>query len=290
MPTLIVPGSAEWLRMMTSSKVAAVLGLSPYESRFSLWHRMSGQIPAQPDSDVLRRGHYLEPAIVAWFQDQHPEFVVTHAGTWMHPADARWAASPDRMVYSTATGSRCLEVKTSADDTEWGPAGTDVIPAGYRAQVVWEMDCTGARACHVAVLTAFLEFREYLVTYDPAEAEWIRAQVTAFMDSLPDGANPQRPNIDSHDQTYQALRQLNPGIDGTDVDLDPTLARDYCQARTALDAAKAQEALTKALVLDAIGTAKRGRYLEMTIAQRQAKTGGTPYLVAGRNLPNFQET
>ena len=38
------PGSPDWQTRMTASKVAAVLGLSPWESRFSLWHRMSGLI------------------------------------------------------------------------------------------------------------------------------------------------------------------------------------------------------------------------------------------------------
>jgi hypothetical protein len=33
-PISLVPGSAEWLREMTASKVAAVLGLSPWESPF----------------------------------------------------------------------------------------------------------------------------------------------------------------------------------------------------------------------------------------------------------------
>jgi len=36
------PGSAGWYQFMTASKVAAAMGLSPYESPFSLWHRMAG--------------------------------------------------------------------------------------------------------------------------------------------------------------------------------------------------------------------------------------------------------
>ena len=37
----IPPGSDEWRKYMTASKIAAVMGHSPYESRFSLWHRSS---------------------------------------------------------------------------------------------------------------------------------------------------------------------------------------------------------------------------------------------------------
>ena len=38
------PGSAAWLQRMSASKIAAVVGLSSYQSRFSLWHRMAGLV------------------------------------------------------------------------------------------------------------------------------------------------------------------------------------------------------------------------------------------------------
>ena len=42
------PGSEEWLAAradgLGGSEVAAVLGLSPFESRFSLWHRKAGRV------------------------------------------------------------------------------------------------------------------------------------------------------------------------------------------------------------------------------------------------------
>lgn len=93
------PGSPDWLATMSASKIAAVVGLSTYESRFSLWHRMSGLIDPEPDDDEKRRGHYLEPAIARWFADQHPEWVIEPTGTWGHQ-DRPWqTASPDRLVH-----------------------------------------------------------------------------------------------------------------------------------------------------------------------------------------------
>lgn len=286
-PTLL-PGSDEWLSKMTASKVAAMLGLSPYESRFSLWHRMARLIPQQPDSDILRRGHYLEPAIVAWFADQHPDWQIQTGGSWIHPDNPSFAASPDRMLRVDGE-LRSLEVKSAADTDEWGEPGTDQIPAGYRAQCVWEMDCTGTKVCHVAVLSAYLEFNEYVISYDPDEAAFIRTEAQAFLDSLPTGPSPQRPDIDRHNATYDAVRQLHPLIDGTDVELDPELVALYCSSKHALKAAEEAETYAKSLLADELGLAKRGRYLGRTIAQRQAKGGGIPYLVAGRNLPTFDQ-
>ncbi len=287
---VLVPGSPEWMRLATASKVPAMLGLSPYESPFSLWHRMAGLIPAIEDSDILRRGLFLEPAIVAWWADQHPEMTVLDSETCYYPQDARFAATLDRIVRDVDFKGRCLEVKSSADRTgEWGRPGTDEIPVDYRVQTVWQMLCTGTTICHVAMLGAYLEFAEYIVHWDQDEADFIRGQVEAFMDSLPDGSKPQRPDIDSHGATYQAVQQLHPAINGSDVELDYDLTVAYCTARTKLAAAQADETHTKSLVADAIGDARRGRYLDQTIAQRQAKGAGTPFLVAGRNLPNFQQ-
>ena len=40
------PGSAEWSRRMTASKVAGVLGLSKWASPYSTWLRMKGLLPS----------------------------------------------------------------------------------------------------------------------------------------------------------------------------------------------------------------------------------------------------
>nr|WP_240145090.1 YqaJ viral recombinase family protein [Enterococcus hirae] len=285
---LLRPGSEEWLRCMSSSKVAAVLGLSPYESRFSLWHRMTGAIPAQADSDVLRRGHYLEPGIASWFADQHPELAQGLGGTWRHGERTWQVASPDRLLFDDAeaiTPVAILEVKTAADDSDWGKPGTDDIPIGYRAQVMWQMDVVGVPVTHVAVLSAFLEFREYVVTYDPDEADDIRSRCEAFMATLPGGPNETRPNLDEHTATYQAVRALNPDIDGNDVELPLELADRYCVAVAAFKEVEAKKTAASSAVMDYLGAAKRATWGKRALASRRAVRDGLPFLVPGRNLP-----
>jgi len=285
---VLLPGSAEWMRLATASKVPAMLGLSPYESPFSLWYRMAGLIPAIEDSDILRRGLFLEPAIVAWWADQHPKMTVLDSETCYYPQDARFAATPDRIVRDVDFKGRCLEVKSSADRTgEWGKPGSDEIPVDYRVQAVWQMLCTGTKVCHVAMLGAYLEFTEYTVHWDQAEADFIRGRVEAFMDSLPDGSNPQRPDIDSHNATWSAVRHLHPDIDQVDVEIDATLAREFCSTRTAARAATAAEQLAKSRLADALQNGRRAVFGGATLATRQSKGGGLPYLVAARSLPDF---
>jgi len=284
LPTL-EPGSREWLQRMSASKIAAVLGLSPYDSRFSLWHRMAGLAAPEPDSEEKRRGHYLEPAICHWFADQHPNWQISSTGTWIAGDDDRWAASPDRLITTESGEARLLEAKTEASDERWGEDGSDDIPVYHRAQVQWQMLVTGLRVCHVAVLTSFLSFREYVVHFDPDDVARLLTAAEEFMSSLPGGTAPRRPQIDGHDATYQVVRQLHPEIDDFDMPIDTPLAERFCVAQHQLKAAKATEQAARAELFDVMGSAKRATFGTQCIATRQAKTGGTPYLVAGRNLP-----
>lgn len=287
------PGSTEWLQTMSASKVAAALGLSPYESPFSLWHRMAGKlIDQQPPEPQLLRGHYLEDGVRRWFCDQHPDWQLLLADTsYAHPDNPVYTAAPDGLLLLPDGELRGYEGKTAADDDEWGTPGSDEIPAGYRAQVLWQMHVVGTRVTHIACLSAYLDFREYVVHYDPAEAAYIVSKAQEFLDTLPGQPAEQRPAIDSHGATYEALRRLHPLIDGTDVELDPETAQQYCHARHALKAAEAAETYAKSLVIDELGLAKRARFNGQTLAYRMAKgEDGVPYLTAGKNLPTFQES
>jgi putative phage-type endonuclease len=292
------PGSPIWWSKMSASKVAAAIGLSPWESRFSLWHKMAGSLDSPPMTPEQARGHYLEPAIHAWFSDQHPEWDVTKTGTWQHNERDWQIASPDGLIWvPTEDGGRELRIgewKTDAhpdggEDPEWGEEGTDRIPAGYRAQVMWTMDTIGARTAHIACLGAFLNFRQYVVHYDADEAADIRTRVTAFRDTLPDGKNPQRPDIDAHTATYEAVRALNPFIVDDRIELDAETAIRYLAALDAEKAAKDEKRMATALVADEMGDLKYGTYLGVKIARREQKSGGTPYVKTTGHRPSIQE-
>jgi hypothetical protein len=242
---------------------------------------MAGLIPPEPDDDIKRRGHYLEPAIATWFADQHPDWQIDSTGTWVHEERPWQAASPDRVVTKPAEPTALLELKTSDLPHEWGEPGTDAIPVGYRAQVMWQMDTVGVHSCHVGVLTAYLAFEEYVVTYDEAEAAFLREQAAAFMDSLPSGKHPRRPDLDGHSATYQAMRELHPDIDGSDVEIDPDLAALYRDAIAAEKDAKTAKAEATSLVCDVVGTGRRAVCAGETVAIRMpGRNGAPPYLKA----------
>ena len=281
----VEPGSEQWLGLMTGSKVAAVLGLSPYESRFSLWHRMNGSVGAQEHNAAMDRGNELEAAIVSRFARTHPDLRVQRTGLWTSRSLPWAAVSPDALAQDRDSGRWSLiEAKTAAVEDEWGADGSADIPVYYRAQVMWAMHILGLRTCHLPALLGRLQFRTYTIAYDLVEALAIEDQCREFMTSIDAG---QRPSIDAHAQTYAVIKELHPDIDGTEFELSTDLAHQFITAKTSLKAAKEHADLVTNLVADAMGTAHKATYAGLTLARRQAKNGGTPYLVSATKLPQL---
>lgn len=279
----LVPGSKAWYGKMSASKVAAVLGLSPYDSRFSLFFRMNGTVDPEPQTDEQSRGHYLEPGVVSWFEDGHRRFsdpsaavcTVKPGGCWQHRDFDWYTASPDRLLYFE-DGSICgFDAKTCSDDDGYGKPGTDEVPAHVRAQAMSQMDVVGTRRTYVAVLSAYLEFREYVIDYDEAEAEHIRDECARFMDDLANGV---RPNLDEHTETLQTVRKLHPSIDPVDVELPPEVALEYVGACEMEKGAKAAKRLATSRVLDHIGNGRRAVLNGEPIAIRVAVGDALPFL------------
>lgn len=269
-------GDPEWLRVMSASKIAAVLGLSPWESRFSLYHRMTGAVQDE-GNDNTRRGHYLEPAIAAWFADQHPDWLIEPTGTWLHPHRPWQAATPDRTATLPDGEVELVELKSSADDEGWGDPGTDAVPVYYRAQVLWQMDVLGLRRCHVAVLLPHLKFQAYVVDYDAAEAAFMRNAAEQFLADLRAG---NRPPIDDSTATYQVVRELHPDINGEETEVPAGLASEFLDAIDAEHDAKQAARLARARMADAMGSARYAVANQTRIARRQTTDGCTPYVVA----------
>lgn len=265
-------GDPEWLRVMSASKIAAVLGLSPWESRFSLYHRMTG-LGVEDGTDATRRGHYLEPAIAAWFADQRPELLIEETGTWLHPERPWQAATPDRLVTHPDGNVELLECKSSAMVEDWGDTDTDQIPVYYRAQVIWQLDTLGLKRCHVAVILPFLEFRSYVIEHDEAEAQVMRDAAQEFLADIEQG---NRPAIDDTAATYQVVRELHPDIDDEDAEIKPALATAYRSACAGFDEAKSRKQRVTSELTDAMGSARYATCDGERIAMRVPGKGDTP--------------
>lgn len=249
-----------WLKVrqqgIGSSDVAAILGLSPWESPFSLWHRKAGNIPPKTQNRGMRWGRLLEEVVCQEWVARRPEMSIRYAGTLAH-VDRPWQlANPDRFAFqtgSTGTAEEIVEAKTDYRSDVWGPDGSDEIPIYYRAQVMWQMDVTGIRITNIPVLISGSDFRQYRIEYDTKEATFIRERAEEFQASILAG---KAPKLDDSLYTAQALRQLHPTVEDINVEIPVTLAIAYDDAcQQYAKAVKAKQQATNEM-LAAIGTGR----------------------------------
>ncbi|MGW1840869.1 YqaJ viral recombinase family nuclease [Streptomyces sp. NPDC002067] len=285
-PTILgwfAPGSPEWHAARAAgiggSEIAAVLGLSPYESRFSLWHRKKGLVAPVEETDAMYWGTALEPVICAEFARRHPERDVQPAPTYAAAGRAWQIANPDRLLANDGDPAALLEAKTSRDDIGWGEEGTGEIPVYYRAQCLYYLDVLGLDRCHVAVLIGGSDYREYIVEYDLADALQMRSAGAEFMRSL---AADERPEIDGHGATYQTVRELPEGLDDVDVEIPAQLRDRWHTAQDTYWAAEDELTACKAQLLDAIGTGRRATCGGDRVATRTVRAGHTYQLLPAR--------
>lgn len=268
------PGTEEWARLVTASKVGAILGLSTYDSPLSCWHKMKGNVPLEQETDDHRRGHYAEPAILAWWRDQHPEYTVFETQPQFRREDLPWAAAtPDAQAYGAHAGAALVEAKTARSLDEWGEPGTDEIPANYWVQVQFAMHMSGIHRTFVAVWGSWFEMAEYVVDYDPELAGGLVGRCAEFWTSLE--AN-EPPDLDDTVATINVLKALHPDIDDGDVvELGEDVAVEFIEASNDFKEAEARKRAAQSAVLAVMGAAQYGNSGDVRVARRQPASGGS---------------
>lgn len=277
--TAIPVGSDEWLSKITASKVAAILGLSPWDSPRSVWDLMARRREPDVQTKAQSRGHYLEEPILRWFFDQHPEFTRAGSEQTVTRPDLPWAAATPDDIATAADGSTYpVDAKSDGRGDGFGTPGTDEVPLHYLPQFMWTMHLGGWDRLYVPILGPFLEFQEYVVLYDAGLAKQIEDQCRAFYDSVQMGTPPP---VDGTTATYESLRRVHPEIEDTEVEIPAGMAWRLCTARADEADAKARHIEAKNEVMDLLGTAKKATCRGQVIAQRQMSSG-RPSLYAPR--------
>lgn len=275
------PGSPDWHAAradgLGGSEIAAVVGLSPWESAYSLWHRKAGLTGPVAQTEPMVWGHRLEDDILEEFGLRHPELLLTGSGTYRNLERAWQIANPDELAVNEAGQRFGVEVKTARVADDWGRQKTDEIPVYYRAQVIHYMDTLGLQESRffLPVLIGGSEYREYIIEYDPVDAELLRAAGAEFMASLEAGTVPEP---DGHEATYRTVKEVAVGVGGPDaVEIPPALASAYDDARATFAAAETAKRAASARVLAAIGNARYAECGGSRVAMRTVKADGTTH-------------
>lgn len=252
---ILKPGSPEWLATITASKVAAIAGVSRWESPYSLWHRMAGHLPPEDPKDEFTVGHAFEPALAELWKSANPGWRLS-PGEVQHRTDRYGfpvAVTLDRRA-SRGRARRVVEFKTARSLEDWGDHFTDQAPDDYVCQTILQQGVTGwtALPAHLVVMGPFFQWHTYEIGFDQSVFDALIDRARAFWQSIQDGIEPA---LDDTVPTYEAVRALHPLIEDRKVILPTPLGRDYLAAVDARKAAEAAERGLKAQVLDRMGTA-----------------------------------
>jgi predicted phage-related endonuclease len=210
---------------VTASDVAAVCGVDRYRSPLKVWAEKTGAIPPQEDDANMRRGRWLEAAVIEATREERPSWDVRRAGVYLRDPTIRLGATPDAVAVDPAREGvgavQCKTVRGDLFEQDWGRTddGMAVAPLGYQLQTLTEAMLIGASWATIVVLVigarGGAEFYEApIVRHDAAEAR-IRRAVARFWAEIDAGRQPPV----TYDQDADVVAALHPSDVGTEVDL-----------------------------------------------------------------------
>jgi putative phage-type endonuclease len=266
-------GSQEWHDLRNEpgavggSDIAAITGLSTWESAITKWAKKTGQIPDEVTPNMsMKLGTILESPILNLFADEHPELEIYETGTWANKENP-WARSNPDGLYKDADGNwGIIEVKFSRD--YWSG-----VPQAYRAQVLWYMRVFGIKQAKLVAL-AGSSYMEFDIEWDEFEAQTLWDAAVRFRQACLDM---KMPYWDGSNSTLETIRALSPGIVDTEVDLDD-LGMHYLNSVDEYEKANAKMTDLKARVINAMDGAKRGLVFGEHLLSLRSRAGGAPYL------------
>ncbi|WP_349318888.1 YqaJ viral recombinase family protein [Mycolicibacterium canariasense] len=287
----IAPGSEEHTRMISPSKVAAILGESRWQSPFGLWMEMTGRVEPDPPKDIYQVGHDFEPAIANRWLSNNP-------GWKLSPGEVQFVIDPEhfgfpavatldrRAVRGRARRIVQLKIARDLDDADtWGDDFSDPdspCPADYELQVFAEMLFTGLTRLpgHLCAVGPFWTEKIYPIAYEKSAAAQMITEVRDFYASLKNNAPP---DLDNTKATYQTVRKMHPDIAaGTGIQIDPDLARDYLTAIAAHKASETRLREMKTRIQAAMGDNESAFVGNVPIAKRARHASGSVQLNSSR--------
>ncbi len=202
------------------SDIAAVMGLSPWASPYSVWLEKTTRAIEEPtEAQQLRfdLGHDAEVMLATQFH-RHTGFTVEHAQTRVEKPDVAWAFAHVDGFAVDAGGlitEGVWEAKTAHE------FGWDEVPAHYLCQVQWAMWLSDLDRAFVTVGFAGWTCRTFEVARDEDDIALIVDTAERFwFDNVLAGVAPE---IDGSDATAEALRRLHPQHDDDQAtEVDPT--------------------------------------------------------------------
>lgn len=274
---IITPESEDaWLALrvndLTSTDVAAMFGLSPYKTKFELWHeKKAGERESFQDNERMKWGRRLEATVAQGICEDNG-WTFRPMKEYVRITELRLGSSFDFRIKDAGSGffgpddhpsDRLLEIKCVdflAFRDGWTiEEGFIEAPPHIEIQVQHQMLVSGLRRAYIGVLVAGNRIEVIERQADDAVHAGILAQAREFWQSIDDGRAPDPVMPDDADAVIRLNQFAEPGklLDARGDEALATLLREYQRLGMDEKLAQEQRKVVKADILQHIGDAEK---------------------------------
>jgi len=132
----------QWMALraadLTASDVGAAAGADRRKSALQLYAEKTGALFPAADNKMMRRGRWLEPAVIEALHDEHPDWRIIRPGLYLRDPELRLGATPDAVAETGEAGIlhnvQCKVVSRPVYERDW----SDGPPLPYLLQTLTE--------------------------------------------------------------------------------------------------------------------------------------------------------
>ena len=189
---------SSWLAMrsqdLTASDIGAVIGVDPYRSALRVYAEKAGEIGAEGETNIMRRGRWLEAATLEALREELPGWRIERAGVYLRDPDVRLGGTPDALAEDPEHPERLLNVQMKvvsrpAYERDWA----DGPPLGYQLQTLAEgflLDADRSLLAALVIDTYSADVFVHEVPRHAAAEQKIREIAAEFWQNIAAGRRP----------------------------------------------------------------------------------------------------
>lgn len=170
---------------LTCSELGAAAGVDPYRTQLALYAEKTGQLRPAIDNLMMRRGRWLEPAVIAAIREIHPDWEVRKCNVYLRDPEIRLGGTPDAVALTGEDNLINLQLKVISKPVFERWDGQP--PTGYMLQTLGEgmlMDVVASKIVCLVIDTYSAELFEFPVSRHPAAEDRVRALAVEFWDNV----------------------------------------------------------------------------------------------------------
>ncbi|MBO7158116.1 MAG: YqaJ viral recombinase family protein [Clostridia bacterium] len=226
----------EWLNLRRTfiggSDAAAVVGLNPYTSKYSLFWDKVGALPPKEDTEPMRLGRDLEEYVARRFMEKTGKKIRRDRKMYVIDEYPFIGADIDRRIVGE---NAILECKTTSARTKCNFESGE-IPLHWYCQCLHYMNVVKADRCYLAVLVMGVGFYVFTIEEDVDEqAKLLSKEIDFWQEHVLKGIPPA---TDGSEATVEALKNVYSKGDGTETvslsDMEDLLA-ERAMAKATID-------------------------------------------------------